>query len=55
VGVEIKGEKATLNEVKGNKIGTNECKAKLSNKGDGVFIQDAPENSIFQNLISGDA
>ena len=58
-GVDIRGLFATGNKVMGNYLGTDTNGAPLGNSADGVFIYDAPSNTIggttagARNVISG--
>ena len=54
IGVEIAGGTASGNLVQSNKIGTNfDGTTAIPNKQDGIFINNAPNNTILDNLISG--
>jgi hypothetical protein len=60
IGIEIAGATASGNDVQGNVIGTNKAgTAKIPNGADGIFVNDAPRNTIggstkvAGNLVSG--
>src|SRR5208283_3867627 len=60
IGLEIAGATASGNQIQGNSIGTNAGGTRaIPNRFDGIFINDAPNNSIggttagAGNLISG--